>query len=92
MKSLSLSIFIMALLAGNCLAGETVDLSSKDAKIGYSIGYQIGGDLKMQKIDVRQAMLVKGILDALAGEAALMTEEQMRAALVELKKRADASK
>jgi len=91
MRFLILAALALVWNSGNCFAGEKLDLASEQAKISYSIGYQVGGDLKMQKIAVRQEMLLKGIQDALAGSEPQLTPEQMRDSLIELKKRADAA-
>ena len=90
MRSVILAVLVLW-TSGNCFAGEKLDLSSEQSKISYSIGYQVGGDLKMQQVEVRQEMLLKGIQDALAGGEPQLTPEQMRESLIELKRRADAA-
>ena len=93
MKRLFLACLGTLALSVNGLAAPTadqVDLSDQTEQISYSIGYQVGGDLKKQQIEVRRDKLVKGILDALSGTTPLMTMEQMQASLVELKRLTDA--
>ena len=74
-------------LAGVCLAGDAPKITSEKEKINYSIGYQIGGDFKRQGIELDPDLVVKGIKDALAGAKPLMTQQEMRNTLVDLKKK-----
>lgn len=69
-------------------AAEAPLLKDKTDKINYSVGYQIGGDFKKQKVTLSREALVKGIEDALAEKTTpLLSAEEMRTTLVELKKR-----
>jgi FKBP-type peptidyl-prolyl cis-trans isomerase FklB len=76
-----------ALLAPLCLAGEAPDLSSDAAKINYSVGYQIGGDFKLQGVEMQPETVIRGIQDALSGAEPLMTPDEMRTTMGELGKR-----
>lgn len=91
MKFLILAALVLVWTSGNCFAGEKLNLASDQEKISYSIGYQVGGDLKQQAIELRPSMLVKGIQDAQSGSEPQLTPEQMHDSLIELKKRADAA-
>lgn len=74
-------------LAGVCLAGEKPEVKGENDQVSYSIGHQIGGDFKRQGIDLNPDLLVKGIQDAMKGTKPLMTEQEMRKTLVDLKKK-----
>jgi FKBP-type peptidyl-prolyl cis-trans isomerase len=74
-------------VSGICLAGENIELKTDNDRVNYSVGYQIGGDFKRQEVELNPQALVQGIEDALAGTEALMTSDEMRTTLVELKKR-----
>jgi len=89
MKLQLLTVLVLVLSAGYCLAGEKLDLASEQDKISYSIGYQVGGDFKQQAVELRPDMLVKGIQDALASNEPQLTPEQMLTALTELKKQTE---
>lgn len=52
------------------------DLSTQAQKVSYSIGNDIGKNLKMQGIEVSVNELAQGIKDALA-DTSLLTEEEM---------------
>jgi FKBP-type peptidyl-prolyl cis-trans isomerase len=79
-----------ALLLAACSQSETkgpVPLESEDAKVNYSVGYQIGGDLKRQGVPLDPDALAAGIRDANAGGEARLNEEERRASLTALQNR-----
>ena len=69
------------------LAAEPLNLEDETARINYSLGYQIGGDFKRQGVEMNGAAVVKGIEDALSGAEPLMTPEEMRTTLMDLKRK-----
>ena len=68
-------------------AGKTLNFDDDTVRTNYSLGYQIGGDFKRQKIEMHPEAIVQGIADALAGTEAQMDEEEMQATLVALKRK-----
>ena len=56
--------------------------TEKRDKISYSIGVDIGGNLKRSEIDINPEFLAQGIKDAVTGKPVL-SEEQMKATLQE---------
>ena len=77
----------IVLLTGICTAGEQPELKSENDRINYSVGYQIGGDFKRQAVALSPQVLIQGIEDALQGSETLMTTDDMRTTLVNLKNR-----
>jgi FKBP-type peptidyl-prolyl cis-trans isomerase FklB len=75
------------LLIGVCTAGEETELKTENDRVNYSVGHQIGGDFKRQEVELNPQALVQGIEDALEGSEPLMTTDEMRTTLVDLKKR-----
>jgi FKBP-type peptidyl-prolyl cis-trans isomerase FklB len=75
------------LLIGICTAGEKTELKTENDRVNYSVGHQIGGDFKRQEVELNPQALVQGIEDALEGTELLMTTDEMRTTLVDLKKR-----
>lgn len=75
----------LGLASGVAFAGETPALKDKQDQVSYSVGYQVGGDLKNQGIDFDPEVLIKGIKDALLGAAPVMTPDAMHSTLVTLK-------
>jgi FKBP-type peptidyl-prolyl cis-trans isomerase FklB len=59
-------------------------LTSTKEKASYAIGMNWGTGLHRQGIDVDNAALIQGMKDALAGGKTLLTEEEARAALMNL--------
>lgn len=70
---------------GTAFAEQESELTDKKAQMSYSVGYQVGGELKDQNIDLDPEVLMKGIRDALLGAAPLMSDDEMRTTLVTLK-------
>lgn len=65
-------------------AEQAVVLEDKAAKINYSVGYQIGGDFKLQEIEIRSEAVLRGIEDALSETDALMSPQEMQKTMAEL--------
>jgi len=80
-------VLVFVFLSGVCLAGDKPEIKDTKGKINYSIGYQIGGDFKRRGIDLDPDLIVKGIQDALSESKPLMTPQEMRKTLVDLKKK-----
>ena len=80
-------VLVVVFLSGVCLAADKPEIKDEKGKINYSIGYQIGGDFRRQGIDLEPDLIVKGIKDALAESKPLMTPQEMRKTLVDLKKK-----
>ncbi len=72
------------LLAGHASAEDAPKLASQKDKVSYSIGMDIGNNLKRQSIDVDPDLLAKGVKDVLAGGETLLSFEEAREALVAL--------
>jgi FKBP-type peptidyl-prolyl cis-trans isomerase FklB len=61
-------------------------LTTSKQKASYAIGMNWGTGLHRQAIDVDTAALLQGMKDALAGGKTLLTEDEARAALMQLQK------
>ena len=64
--------------------GSVTALTTPKEKSSYAIGMNWGTGLHKQGIDVDSAALIQGMKDALAGSKTLLTEEEARAALMQL--------
>ena len=78
MKLLLAVITSVLLLASQVGAQEQAPLKTPKEKLSYSIGVDIGSNLKRQQIDVDGATLTQGLKDALSGGKFQMTEQEMR--------------
>jgi len=74
------------LLAGHGSAGDAPKLTDQKDKVSYSIGIDIGNNLKRQSIDIAPDLLAKGVRDAMSGGETLLSAEEMRETLIALQK------
>ncbi|MEW6666318.1 MAG: FKBP-type peptidyl-prolyl cis-trans isomerase [Thermodesulfobacteriota bacterium] len=87
MKVLIAIFMCFALLSGEVLGQEKSPASDVNDKYSYSLGYQIGSDLKAQKVLIDPAIMAKGASDALGGQKPVLPPEEMRAVMTEVHKR-----
>jgi FKBP-type peptidyl-prolyl cis-trans isomerase FklB len=76
----------MLLFIGFAQAEEKKVLQSQKDKVSYSIGVNVGSNLKMQSVDVDPDIVAQGIKDALSGSKLLMTEKEVAETLMNLQK------
>jgi FKBP-type peptidyl-prolyl cis-trans isomerase FklB len=75
----------VALLAAVHVSAEDAPkLTDQKDKISYSIGMDIGNNLKRQSLDVDADILARGVKDALSGGQTLLSDEEARATLAAL--------
>jgi len=67
----------IALWTSQIEAQETSPLKDEKDKVSYSIGMEIGKNLKKQSFDLNEDLLLKGVKDAFSGEKPLMTDEEI---------------
>jgi FKBP-type peptidyl-prolyl cis-trans isomerase FklB len=68
-------------LSGAAFAADAPELKTDKEKISYSIGMDIGGNLRRGSIEVDPDMLAKGVKDSYGGGKTLLTEDQARQAI-----------
>jgi FKBP-type peptidyl-prolyl cis-trans isomerase len=74
-------------IAGTALAADAPKSAAPTEKrdqVSYSIGADIGSNLKRSEIDINPDFLAQGIRDAITGGKTRLTQEQMQSALQEL--------
>ncbi len=86
MKLQLMAVLGIVLLACQVNAGENLVLKDQKDKVSYSIGMNIGNNLKKQSIDVNPDVLAQGIKDALSGSKALMTEQEVNETIMAFQK------
>lgn len=86
MKALVAAVLGVALLAGQANANEKAALKTEKDKISYSIGLNIGGNLKKDSIDIDVDAFSKGIKDAMSGSKPLMTEKEVQETMTAFQK------
>lgn len=65
--------------------GTAVTLKTQKQKASYALGMSIGSGMHRQNLPVDPALVSRGLRDALAGGKTLMTEDEMKAALQQLR-------
>lgn len=81
----TLALFTLAATL-NSMADDNIALNDDTDKASYSIGQQIGNDLKKQNITLDEAMLRRGIIDGLYDNPPLVPPREMNSRLMKLKK------
>jgi len=66
---------------------ESVALESEKDKLSYSLGHNIGQNIKQQGVDINQDLLAKGIADALTGTKSLLTPEEAAKVMQDFRKK-----
>jgi len=87
MRTVFLLVAGALLLAPLGLAAEEKPLGGPTTRLSYSLGYQIGEDLKRQGTELRPEALQRGVRDGLLGLAPGVEPQQMQQILVGLKRR-----
>lgn len=81
---------VIALLCSFFVAGplDAADPSLKTTKdkVSYTIGAQIGTDMKRQGVDIDTEVLAKGLRDGFHGSKMLLTEQEMKEAITGLQR------
>lgn len=67
----------LLLLVAGCPAEKQPSLETRDAKVSYGIGLNIGRDIHDQKLELDEPALIQGLKDGLAGREPLVGEEEL---------------
>ena len=73
-------------LSGASFAADAPELKTDKEKISYSIGMDIGGNLKRGSVEVDPDLLAKGLKDSYGGGKTVLTEDQARQTLADFQK------
>lgn len=68
------------------VAADAPALSTDMDKLSYSVGIDLGKNLKRQGIEINPTVMAKGIQDGMNGGTLLMTEQQMKDTLSKFQK------
>ena len=87
MKMKLVAAAAMGLAMSSAMAAtDVVTLTSDIDKLSYSIGIDLGNNLKKQDIEINPSVMAKGIQDGMTGSKMLMTEQQMKDTLSKFQK------
>lgn len=81
-----LGILLFAIPVNAVEKSALKSLESQKDKVSYSIGSNIGNNLKKQSFDINPAILVQGLKDSYSGEKTLMTEKEMNETMMNFQK------
>ncbi|MBI3811221.1 MAG: FKBP-type peptidyl-prolyl cis-trans isomerase [Nitrospirae bacterium] len=81
-----IAIIATGLLAASVHAADTAALKTQKDKVSYSIGMDIGKNLKKQSIEVDTDLLARGIKDAIAEGKTLLTDEEVKTVMTTFQK------
>jgi FKBP-type peptidyl-prolyl cis-trans isomerase len=65
-------------------APAPLTLKTTSQKVSYALGMGLGKNLKRDSVEVEPAIILRGLKDALAGNKLLLTDDEAKAAIVEL--------
>ena len=85
-RRFAMAICGVVALSGASIAADVPELKTDKEKISYSIGMDIGGNLKRGSVEVDPDLLARGLKDSYGGGKTILTEDQARQALEEFQK------
>ncbi len=86
MKLRWIAVLGIVLFASSVYAGDNIELKDEKDKVSYSIGINIGNNLKRQSVEVNPDILLQGIKDVLSGGKTLMTEQEVKQTMMDFQK------
>lgn len=86
MKMRLLASVVLGTAMINSYAAPEASLGTDNEKLSYSIGVDLGNNIKKQGIDINVPALALGIQDAMTGKSLKMTDEQMKESLIKFQK------
>jgi FKBP-type peptidyl-prolyl cis-trans isomerase FklB len=86
MRRFAMAMCAAVALSGAAFAAEAPELKGDKEKLSYSIGMEIGGNLKTQSVEVDPDLLAKGVKDSYGGGKTLLTVDEARLAITTFQK------
>jgi FKBP-type peptidyl-prolyl cis-trans isomerase FklB len=86
MKASWIAFVGIGLIVAPALAQQKITLKDQKDKVSYSIGRNIGGNMKQQQLDLNTDALAAGIRDSLSGAPSLLTDQEMQAVMLAFQK------
>ena len=85
-RRLALMVCAMVALSGAAFAADAPELKSDKEMFSYSLGMNLGTNLKRESVEVDQELLVKGFKDSYGGEKTILTEDEARKSITDFQK------
>jgi FKBP-type peptidyl-prolyl cis-trans isomerase FklB len=86
MKSWLIGTISILFLAASVSAAENTQLKTQKDKVSYTIGINIGNNVKQLPMEVDLDILMKGFKDAFSGNKPQLSEEEMRTVMTAFQK------
>lgn len=80
-------VSVFMVFAGEVQAEEKPILKSKEDKLSYSIGLDVGANMKARDINVEMEPFTRGVMDGISGKKPLLTEDETKAVLAQFQKK-----
>jgi FKBP-type peptidyl-prolyl cis-trans isomerase FklB len=82
-----IAVSLLGLWQGTCVAETSAELPMSDNDmVLYSLGYELGKDVKGQQLEFKQEMILKGAKDAMAGDQPMFNTQTQRQAMAAVRK------
>ena len=65
----------------NAFGKDPPGFTTEKQKFSYTVGFQLGQNLKRQKLDIDPKIVTQGMQSALSGTSPKLTPEEMRASI-----------
>ena len=85
-RRLAMAMCAVVSISGVSFAADAPMLKGDKEKLSYSIGMDIGGNLKRESVEVDPDLLAKGLKDSYGGGKTLLTEDEARQAIMTFQK------
>ena len=86
MKTLFYSWALVGLVAYQAAAADTTVLTDPKQKLSYTIGMNLGNNLKAQDIDVDIEFITRGVKDVISGNPTLFSDQEARETMMAFQK------
>lgn len=86
------ALFVAVLVALATPAWGDGDLETDAQRLGYSVGYQVGGDFRRDGLPLDVERVIEGVQHALEGVEPRLSREQMRESLLWLQEQSEAAR
>ena len=85
-RRLGMAMCCVVALSGASFAADAPELKTDKEKLSYSIGMDIGGNMKRGSVEVDPDLVGRGLKDSYGGGKTILTEDQARQAIADFQK------